>query len=484
MRRASVRSLAVLCSVALLVRGLGCDPKAAAPVSIDTDHDGLSDTDERAIYGTSPTLADTDGDGLTDHEEIVTNAFDPESAPLRFNPRVADVPMLEVEIASIPFVTLTLTDTNGVSQTYEVDRTYEDTVTNTVGVTQTDTEGITNAVSNTFDWTVGVTADTSLDLSAGRDAGRPVVVKPDAGRDAGDQEQQVDEGEDADPSMVSLSNGVNQTTGGSTTFGTTRTSELSIAFSRSQSYAYREAITLAQAYTQSHEIAASGAHLQILAFLRNRGNLAFQITDITLVSSIVVGNGSELPIGNLEVSNTLSNFVPFSLSPGQELGPIAFFKDDMTLEQAIMALQDPRALRMRMGVYELRDENARPYAFDVPTIRARTAAVNIDYGGLHPPEWYLVATNLDPLRPGISVTRALADILRIPFVCDPKRGHVAVRGVTASEDGGTGHWCLFLRHRKDGEDQTTPFCGDVETYDCSTIDLHAGDTLRVVWTAP
>ncbi|MFH2064494.1 MAG: putative Ig domain-containing protein [Pseudomonadota bacterium] len=38
--------------------------------SADTDQDGISDTDEINIYGTSPTNPDTDGDGLSDGEEL------------------------------------------------------------------------------------------------------------------------------------------------------------------------------------------------------------------------------------------------------------------------------------------------------------------------------------------------------------------------------------------------------------------------------
>ncbi len=38
----------------------------------DTDNDGLSDYEERYVYGTSPYLSDTDSDGISDYEEIST----------------------------------------------------------------------------------------------------------------------------------------------------------------------------------------------------------------------------------------------------------------------------------------------------------------------------------------------------------------------------------------------------------------------------
>src|SRR6185436_15952619 len=37
----------------------------------DTDHDGLSDSDETAIYGTNPNKFDSDGDGMGDGAEIL-----------------------------------------------------------------------------------------------------------------------------------------------------------------------------------------------------------------------------------------------------------------------------------------------------------------------------------------------------------------------------------------------------------------------------
>jgi hypothetical protein len=49
---------------------------------VDSDKDGISDTDELNLYGTNPDSNDTDGDGLSDSEEIYTyesNASSPDS---------------------------------------------------------------------------------------------------------------------------------------------------------------------------------------------------------------------------------------------------------------------------------------------------------------------------------------------------------------------------------------------------------------------
>lgn len=47
--------------------------------SLDTDGDGLSDYDEKFLYGTSPFLEDTDSDGISDYDEIIQGS-DPKCA--------------------------------------------------------------------------------------------------------------------------------------------------------------------------------------------------------------------------------------------------------------------------------------------------------------------------------------------------------------------------------------------------------------------
>jgi len=47
------------------------------PMNSDTDGDGLSDGDEVLMYGSSPTSMDTDGDGLPDYNEVTQHGTDP-----------------------------------------------------------------------------------------------------------------------------------------------------------------------------------------------------------------------------------------------------------------------------------------------------------------------------------------------------------------------------------------------------------------------
>ncbi len=61
--------------IGIVVAGLTSGDCAFADV--DTDGDGLSDSDEINIYFTDPNNPDTDGDGLSDGDEIMTTITDP-----------------------------------------------------------------------------------------------------------------------------------------------------------------------------------------------------------------------------------------------------------------------------------------------------------------------------------------------------------------------------------------------------------------------
>lgn len=97
--------------------------KAKEAVSaVDSDGDNLTD-DMEATLGTSPLHADTDGDGFPDYQEVVEYGFDPANDPYKFNPRIADIPQLDIEISTPPQVHFDYTTGEGKQKSIEIGNT-------------------------------------------------------------------------------------------------------------------------------------------------------------------------------------------------------------------------------------------------------------------------------------------------------------------------------------------------------------------------
>ncbi len=80
-----------------------------AAADIDSDGDGLSDYMEISHYLTSPSHPDTDGDGLDDGTEVIDLAFNPLRNQFKFNPNIADLPELGIDIVTTPQISLIYT---------------------------------------------------------------------------------------------------------------------------------------------------------------------------------------------------------------------------------------------------------------------------------------------------------------------------------------------------------------------------------------
>ena len=126
----------------------------------DTDGDGLTDAEE-AGFGTSTSLRDTDGDGYDDFEEVINRGFNPANNNFRFNPLIADLPKMRVEITSVPNISLNVTTNSGTSETREVTRSTESAST----VSTSDTSSNSSSIEETH--SVGVELGYSAGLFGG-----------------------------------------------------------------------------------------------------------------------------------------------------------------------------------------------------------------------------------------------------------------------------------------------------------------------------
>ncbi len=451
MARSLWRAAAVLGLSVSLLKTLGCDTSEPATnrAFSDADGDGLSDIDERVLYGTSPVLADTDGDGMSDYEEIVLRSFDPNVAPLRFNPRVADLPLLEVKVLPPPLLTLRVVSTNGETMTFETIQEFEQSEAWTAGTTTE--ESFTDAIGSSRTRSEGVAIEfQDGTLRMGQAPTR------------------------AEPYVLTVTNER------SSTIDRTTASGVTLAFSAAATRQIRQATAVAQAYAASHDVAVSGGLLEVLVELINRGRRTLQVKNMVLSAVFIGSDGTRVPVTNLEVSSEITNFAPYSIAPGSRQGPVNVARDTLTLEQVAMLTDALEAIEITVGIFELADADGRPYAFDLPAIDSRTAAVEIDYGDEKPRERHLVATNLDPERAGVSVRRVFEEILHMPFEIDADKRLLSVRGVTSPQGDAPG-WSLLASHLQRGElvDRTYEPPLDLEA-----IVLRAGDTLVVRRSPP
>ena len=464
MRRGGVSLAVVTACIAGSVRSLGCAISDSATKSafVDTDGDGICDTDETVLHGTSPLLADTDGDGMSDYEEIVLHSFNPMSNPLRFNPRVADVPLMTVRVTGPPLISLTLTATDGETWSYETAQTIDENITVSLSTSEQDSFSSTFGNSESIDSQVTVEFRDEP-LAAPANAQNAPDLVPEALANDLPLPVALDPG---GPDAIVLTNGITSTVDRSNTQGVT------LSFTAQQTWGLRRALTFAQAYSRSHTLSASGGVLEVLVEIANRGNVAFPISNLVLSASLVTAGGVEVPLGNLDINTRLFAYNPYSLLPGAQHGPVNFSRDLLTLEQVEALALNAQGLKLRVGVFELADADGKSYVFDSQTTFARTATVDIDYGDERPRERHLVATNLDSALPGVTMRRVFDEILRIPFSSDPKMGLTSVRNIPAESDS----WTVELLHREFGEPFVTALS---PPYEFLGILLRAGDVIHL-----
>jgi len=461
---------------------LACGTSTSVPESVDTDGDGLSDRDELLLYKTSPLLADTDGDGWSDYAEIIDFAFDPEHAPYRFNPRIADLPELAIVFTSPPLLTIEMTDANGEEWSVQTTRTSENTLTVTTSIGTTDSQS--------------ETISTPTEVVEEEGVSETVVVTPpgdagdEASRDAGnDTDAGADESKDGDggrPSFerpeldVTRELTVTRMRAVSVGYGPSSTVETAITLTEEQAAQYREAIALAESYARSREVTAISGRLLVTGTIENRGNVAFRVINLLLSATMLNAPPAFTPVGNLHLdAEQYSDFQPFALAPGEVTAPLNFVRFDLALEAAETIFRNAEALLIQLGVFEIDDATGRAFAFTIGEARAKTALIMIDYGGRRPNEWHQVATKSDPSRTSIPLREAFEEILRIPVEASWATGLTTIRSV------GPGRWAMTIdSDNGSGIVTTRTYDSMLETYDFDDIELFAGDTLRLVYQGP
>jgi hypothetical protein len=441
----------VCIALVVAVAGTGCPTRNANNLfpqctgEADEDGDRLSDCEEIAV-GTATHLADTDGDGFSDFQEVVEFGFHPDNNRYKFNPRIADIPRIQVALTSPPAIDLiydTRTET-GVSRS--VERSEQSSQQVTTGTTATQSQAIEYGLSVGQSVTVG---------------GEFNLFK---GGFSGHAETTVNY-------QASVSS----------------TQEQSFSWSREQTQENSQTLAEIQALTATEGTSIRGGILALTLDVVNDGDIAFTLTNLLVSAVMATPNRDQVltPIGGLSYDTSQVIFPVITYGPDQRNGPYVFKNDSLPTGVAQALLGDSTSLDVRVVGYELTDQDGRSFTHNQTAVAAKTATVLIDYGGADPLrliERYSVATNIDRDTLRITARQALHDILGVPYVVGSNGALLEVRGV-AHVDATRGYWAVAHKSTNGVESSLRIDSAAGDAYDFDSIELKSGDVLHLIYYA-
>ncbi|MDI9245143.1 hypothetical protein [Marinobacter sp. CHS3-4] len=402
---------------------------------LDTDGDGLTDLEEAAA-GTSKRLADTDGDGFSDFQEVIEFGFNPDNNNFRFNPLIADVVKLGIEVTSAPDLSIDYQLESGSTETISVTREQSRATAQTVSNTSSNSR----AVEETH--TAGVEYSSTISAST-------------------------------------LEIGGSATASASYDYSNATTNESSVSYTQEQSTENTETLGLAEAFESSNEYTETGGTLALILKVRNDSDLSFQVKSIRLGAVTLDSEDRRAlkPVGNLDIDTSLVGFSSFTLPPQTTTDNLTF-STSLQLDAIKGLLRDPRGLIVRVASSEIVDSNGVAYAFRDTEIRTKTATVLIDYAGLKRSEGYLVATNVNQQTGRVAVSDVLADILNIPYTLTSDGQLASVRSLQATP---TAYWvAVHVRDTGFGSPVVTVFNSTALNAEAfSELELKSGDSLAL-----
>ncbi len=351
-------------------RALGLDPRR-----VDTDGDGLTDLEEVSRYFTNPTavdsdndaqgdprffdsgevlqrhtspnLPDTDGDGLLDRFEFLNNR----------NSLVSDLPGPVVDI-------------DGNSVVLRLNVTYQNSATGTKSYTQTLGESSDQTLRRSDASSTQTSIEASASITAGVEAtaGLPPGVTVSAS------------------ATVGVSAGYVQQSSLTVDQSSTRSAQ-------QQYQNYKEDSSTSQTATSSGSIS-------LLVRLKNEGDVAFTLRNIALTAlrRNPVDPSSPLPVATLVVE-IAGNGV--TLAAGATSSPLRAANDNVSPDVITELLRDPTQLIFVVGNFDLLDSQSRDFKFLQDTNAPLTAGITIDFGHgvvggrTGRVERYRVATNVE-----------------------------------------------------------------------------------------
>ena len=421
---------------------------------IDSDGDGLNDCFEMENSLTLPNLADTDGDGRDDGYEY--DRFDASTSIVKFNPRIADMPQVKVELVSMPRIQLDFEASD--STTSSVVTQFEQSETQSIDLTNS------NAISSQVTATHAING--SLMVGAGVQIG--VVGGPEFTTEltAGFTEEN------------------SESSGSEISWSQSQQTEKSLRYAESQ----ETSRTVGTTYT--------GGNIQNIGIqISNTGHVAYKIEHLELaVQSINPLHPTSIEhIGRLNTAGLAAD-----LPGGAKSGALSFnLEKGLSLSTAQQLLQSADKLVIKSGSHVLKDINDQSILLRYDDVDALTATITIDYGantGLT--NNYRVAVQQIDESKSISVHDALTQILQLDFEQGQGEWNYPDTGIAATGQGllrignsshnstSNQYWQLAHYHAPNGVDgDKAPDLMNVvlDDYDLKSMQLSAGDKLVLVY---
>ena len=375
----------------------------SSPVAADTDGDGLSDRDE-LIYGSNPRNSDTDSDGLNDYQEL--NAI--YSSPYKAD---TDGDSLEDGLEFNALQTSPIhadTDGDQLADNVELFERYRNPRIADLPKLSLVPGNHTIVLNEVFTYTdasgneVAIESSSSAQLGTGSseeilDIDETVIEKMVSGGAKG-----WIRGGHSDQSNASLfvqgggelwvEAGFQETT--STGTDTTKTIESQRVLE--ESYSKGNVLSTSSEVTRTVE----SVTLNIELSLRNKGDIAFSVTDIEVTMLRLRPGTRELePLATL-ISQSGGDSV-YNLGPFDgEIGPLVFSAIDFPVGLAEELLRDPAGIAFRVANYEIIDEFGRQFTYINQEVKDVTAGLVVDYGFEGVDRFQMAASGLKDLNTG------------------------------------------------------------------------------------
>lgn len=447
----SVNNISISCEAASNV--------TSCSSSTDSDNDELSDCEELTQHFTNPWVDDTDGDSFLDGREV--NDYDPSNNRFIFNPRVADMAKIAIELTAVPEIDLDFSQ--GTSGSRTVSTTYEQSESQSIesgwgGETSRQLEvGHTLSVENT------------------QTVGAEVSVSPTDLGVTGSYENSL---------SVGFESSVTQTQGSSVNWSNSATTE--------NTRAYNETVELTEEENSTYD----GGFLRVTARVINDGHIAYDLENLTL-SAVLFDTLRPFDIesiGTMEFSN--GGFPATTILPG-ESAPLNF-STDLTLGKAQTLLRESENIVITPGTYRLLDINDQSLLLVDSDVSARTATVTVDYGvDAAREDKYRVAINRGSGQRSLSIRDALTEVIGLTITegsgewifGNDTSPSSTFEGLTAlgsyPMSSQTNRYWLIAHNltvnASTGERETNYYNLLQEAYDLGDILLRAGDKLSLVY---